>query len=428
AVAIIEALKFAGYDKEAQAGLDQIWDLQNSDGAIVGKGGEHNYKETAAAIYALIRHAELNQDWKSFIELWPDAQKASLYLAGLRTPNGGTLNDKYGLLPRGSVEDDAHGIRAEFTNTLWASIAMKRAWQTSDKLFLLKREEVKQFNVDLILALNTNMKKEERKHPDGFSYVPMYLKDDPAWSESKSKPLPQAALIYLCESLFPGLVFKGSHYSAVDTLALLKAILKDGVPAGTGSSGKDAFEPAFAAAAAQVFLWAAMPELAVTTFKSFLNHASPLYSWGEEQSLHGSTLAPVIGDMPATRAGAECIRFLRNTIVLEDDENLRILNGIVPQDLVGGKKIEASYTPTKWGRVSVSLEQSDAKSWVTKFIREGLNDAIRWPLKWVVMPRKISDSVQLLSIDGAKFYRSGDNILIDSAAMSWQAKWYNPRA
>ena len=73
--------------------------------------------------------------------------------------------------------------------------------------------------------------------------------------------------------------------------------------------------------------WCGVPatDWARLTFHGFLNHATPLYCWREEQPLRGALSAHCVGDMPHNWASAECILFLRHTLALEDGGALRLL-------------------------------------------------------------------------------------------------------
>jgi hypothetical protein len=308
-------------------------------------------------------------------------------------------------------------------------MALKKVTKICDHLGLLRRDEVKKFGLKILLDLQDVMKSEERKHPKGFSYIPMLLKDDPAWNKSDehSQPMPQFAVEHLAEAYFPGMIFKSDNATAVALLSLLKDSVAEGTIFGTGKLGKNGLEPYVGPLVGSVFLWAGLPDLAISTFRGFLNHGSPLYGWAEEQTLHEARQQQLLGEMPSTRASAECIRFLRNTMILEDEDNLRLMDGIVEADLEPGKALSVSYTPTKWGRVSVSLEPVDQKSWKTIFVREDFNKITKEPLKWVTFPRKFSQHVQLLNIDGAKFVRNGMRVQVDPEATRWEATWWDPK-
>ena len=63
-----------------------------------------------------------------------------------------------------------------------------------------------------------------------------------------------------------------------------------------------------------------------------------------------------VGDMPHNWASAECILFLRHMLALEDGPALRVLPGIGDFELASAEPYRVDRTPTRFGRLSVSLE------------------------------------------------------------------------
>jgi len=76
------------------------------------------------------------------------------------------------------------------------------------------------------------------------------------------------------------------------------------------------------------------------------------------------------GDTPHSWASAECVRFLRHNAVLEDNQSLRLLEGITAADLLERQSFTLAHTPTRFGRVSLTLEPKETRL-AMKFIREG---------------------------------------------------------
>ena len=178
-----------------------------------------------------------------------------------------------------------------------------------------------------------------------------------------------------------------------------------------------------AAFVAEVYLWARLPALAHRTFIGFLNHASPLRAWREEQPLQHALLGSDWGDMPHNWASAECIRYLRHMLVLEDDTKLRLLAGLVPTDLQQRAPFWLQASPTRFGRVSLAVEPEGARGRKAHFTREQSPE----PPETVEVPVAIESGVSLTRVKGA-----ASNVLapgipgivnIDPAAMEWTAHW-----
>lgn len=424
---LMEAARYMGHDREAQSCLEAIWDRQDSNGLITGGAGEAHWKDTAVAIYSLMRQAELSQDWTYFNEMYPDAFKGLAYLRQLRDKamGSGTLNGKYKLLPRGFGDSGIGGIRSELTNTLWLLVALKYMTDVSERLFLQRKFEIREFDGEVRRAFFAMIKKEMRQHRQGFKYLPMLMSDDPGWLEAdvRKQPRPQVAQIYLSQAIYPGMIFPKEHEVVSGHLALMRSILKEDIPIETGWLTDNAAWPYNAAIAAQAFLWMGMTDVARRLFVGFLNHASPLYAWREEQSLQDAATSQFIGDMPHNWASAECIRYLRHMLVLEDESILRLFDGVGPGEMFAEKPISLTYTPTRWGRISVTLEPVDKKSWRTQFKREDYDEKTMPKLGSVELPGKLPGAFYLDKVTGAEITRVGLRVVFPATATNWECTW-----
>ncbi len=424
---ILEAARYLGHDAEVNDGVEAIWNLQKEDGSFTSAAGEFHWKDTAAPVLMLVRQAELTQDWTYFNQLYPDAWKAMMYLESLRekAQGDGTPNSKYGLLPEGFGDSGIGGKSAELTNTIWALMAVKALSETADRMFLPRRVELRQLYTDLRVNLTMTARTEMVQDPRGFSYVPMLLKEDPQWKieDPLKRPNPQSAQIYLSQLIYPGTLFTKDHAVVKGHVDLMTAVAKEDIPAETGWLKQDAVWTYNAAALATTYLWLGKYELARKIFNGFLNHASPLLAWREEQSLKGVKDPKYIGDMPHNWASAECIRYLRHILVLEDEKELRLLHGVALRDLAQKQQFGITSTPTRWGRVSISIEPAPDKRWRATYKREGYNASQAPPMEHVIVPRWLPGNVQLETVKGARFLRNGMDVQIDPEANSWEAVW-----
>jgi len=269
------------------------------------------------------------------------------------------------------------------------------------------------------------MTHEMRQHKNGFSYLPMLMKEDPQWAEKdeRQQPRPQAAQIYLSHAIYPGIIFPVDDPVVLGHIELMKAVTQEDIPIETGWLTDQCAWPYNAASVAQAYLWAGKTELAQKTFTGFLNHASPLFAWREEQSLKSNTRERYVGDMPHNWASAECIRYLRHRMILEDDSKLRLFAGTSQREYAEQKPFSITYSPTRWGRVTLSHEPVDAKHWITRFKREEFDAKLMPELKFVTTPRKLPVNLQMDKMTGAHFSKNGNEILIDPLATSWEAIW-----
>ena len=133
---LLEAARYLGYDKEADEGLLSEWAKQLPSGQIVAGGGGEHWKDTAIAIFTLVRQCELKQDWQLFKDLEPNVRRAIEFLAELRRQarDGDSSNGRYGLLAPGFADGGIGGVRSEFTNTVWALAGLKAVVEAAERL------------------------------------------------------------------------------------------------------------------------------------------------------------------------------------------------------------------------------------------------------------------------------------------------------
>ena len=162
-----------------------------------------------------------------------------------------------------------------------------------------------------------------------------------------------------------------------------------------------------------------MTDWARRTFAGFLNHASPLYGWREEQPLAGSLVARYIGDMPHNWASAMCVLYLRHGLALEDGRTLRLLAGVGEPELDADAPCVLRASPTRFGRISLDLApQAGGARWRLDFERKaGPSPAS------VRIPARLGARLRFDEVKGAPFTRRGDGIEVDPEAAAWTAWW-----
>jgi hypothetical protein len=162
-----------------------------------------------------------------------------------------------------------------------------------------------------------------------------------------------------------------------------------------------------------------MRDWARLTFNGFLNHATPLYCWREEQPIRGSLTADYVGDMPHNWASAECILYLRHALALEDGSTLRLLAGIGEPELADGEPLSLVQSPTRFGRLDLTLEPLDRhQGWRLK-LRRGPGPQ---PQN-VGLPASIASRFSFAEIQGAQSSVEGSTVLVAPDATSWEAIW-----
>jgi hypothetical protein len=108
-------------------------------------------------------------------------------------------------------------------------------------------------------------------------------------------------------------------------------------------------------------------------------------------------------------------------MILEENEKLRLLDGIGIEDLTPRKPFSITYSPTRWGRVSVLLEPIETKAWSVTFKREDFDATLAPKLSSIEMPRHLPGNFQFVQMVGTdKFIKNGPRIVIEPTELKWQ--------
>jgi hypothetical protein len=418
---ILEAARYLGYDKEAQEGLEATWKYQEADGGVFAGGGREHWKDTGIAMFTLVRQAELSQDWSYFREMQPNVLRAVKFLVRLRDSarSGGSMNGHYGLLAPGFGDGGLGGLRSEFTNTLWVLAGLKAVTEAADRLNLSEFGEAKIFYNELRAAFFAAARQEMRRHAQGFDYLPMIVKQDPQWTsrDEWDRLRPQTAQWALSHAIYPGLVFEKDDPVVKGHIQLMQSCAQEDIPAETGWLAHGGVWNYNAGFVAHVYLWAGMQDWARLTFTGFLNHATELYCWREEQPIRGSLTADYVGDMPHNWASAECILYLRNMLALEDGPTLRLLAGVGEPELASGEPLGFAQSPTRFGRLDMNLEPQDRhQGWRLKF-RRGSGP----PPENVQLPGTLGSRFRFTDVQGAQARWEGNTVCVTPGATAWEA-------
>ena len=420
---LLEAARYLGYDQAADEGLRSEWTKQAATGQVIAESGGEHWKDTAIAMFTLVRQCELKQDWTFFHELEPNVVHALDFLISLRDKarSGPSINGRYGLLAPGFADGGIGGVRSEFTNTVWTLAALRAVANAADQLKMPSLAKAREFFRELYEAFQQMAKREMVRHPAGFEHLPEYLPmiahDDSSVTDPDpwNRPRPQTAQWALAHSIFPGEVFAKNDPIVRGYIALMQSCTQEDVPAETGWLWHDSLWTYNASFTAHVYLWAGLRDWAHRTFTGFLNHASPLYCWREEQPLQHALAGQDWGDMPHNWASAECVRYLRHTLAFEDDKSLRLLNGITAAELIPTAHYSLENSPTRFGRINLQLEPAGARGW-----RLGFDRASGRSPASVSLPANIGP-LQVKEVIGAGSKMNGGIVEIDPFAKKWDA-------
>ncbi|HVX65737.1 MAG TPA: hypothetical protein VHA11_04000 [Bryobacteraceae bacterium] len=418
---ILEAARYLGFDAEASQGTEATWSYQKPSGAVQAGAGEEHWKDTAIAMFTLVRQCELMQDWTALERLRPNVLQGVGYLKQIReraVKEGGPAG-RYGLLARG-FGDGGLSLGYEFTNTLWVLAGLKAVASAAREHRLAGFEPAERLYSELRPAFEAAARQEMARHPAGFEYLPMLMKDDPLWNapDPRLRPRPQTGQWALSHAIYPGILFSPEDPVVKGHIALMQACTQEDVPVETGWLPFEGLWTYNAPFVSHVYLWAGLQDWARLTFHGFLNHASPLYCWREEQPLQNSLRAGYVGDMPHNWASAECILYLRHMLALEDGRALRLLEGIGDPELALGEPFEIKGSPTRFGRIALSLHPDGRSQWRLDF-RRGRGET---PAA-VQLPAQLGSRFRLSSVSGAEFKPEGRRVRVSPRAAAWSAVW-----
>jgi len=416
---LLEAARYLGYDQAADEGLRSEWSKQAESGQVIAESGGEHWKDTAIAMFTLVRQCELKQDWTFFRELEPNVVHALDFLIRLRDQarSGGSTNGRYGLLAPGFADGGIGGVRSEFTNTVWTLAALRAVADAAEQQKMSALAKAGTFFHELYVAFQAMAKSEMVRHPNGFDYLPMIAHDDLSFADPDpwKRPRPQTAQWALSHAIYPGDVFAKNDPIVRGHIALLQSCTEEDVPIETGWLWRDSLWTYDASFAAHVYLWAGLGNWAHRTFTGFLNHASPLYCWREEQPLERALVGQNWGDMPHNWASAECIRYLRHKLALEDGKSLRLLNGVTIAEFSPSARYILKNSPTRFGRIDLKIDPTGARGLRVQFERG------RGPTPSSTSLPRVFGALQAKKVVGAAAKITANLVEVDPQGMKWEA-------
>lgn len=344
---IMEAITYLGRWQEVRAGLEQQVDRDT------GPGGVAFSKKSGLRLWMMWRHAQLTGDWDWLETMWPKVVREVDTIKKYRRM---TMTDpsqaNYGLMPIGTGDGGLGGMHREYTNVYWTlaglKIALKMARQL-DKPVLADWENEYE---DYWQAFDKARHRDALIDARGNIYVPPTM-------IGETKELPQRGAWAFLQSIYPGRLFSAKDTLMRGTMAMLDATQQEGQIYGTGWLAHGIWNYA-GSFYAHAHLWLGDGEKAASTMYAFGNHASPVYTWREEQYPVGEQRGEgFVGDMPHNWASGEFIRLIRNLLILERGRELHLLEGMPHTWTMPGKQTKLVNIPTSFGATSVSVDMAE---------------------------------------------------------------------
>jgi hypothetical protein len=379
---LLEAARYLGDDRAARDGLEDLLGHASDDGAIQILDGHS--KETAVALACVMRQAELDGVGGLPDTRWGLVERGLDHIASLRRAALDLPADHpmHGLLPAAMADGGLGGVRAEYTSTLWTLSGLQAVARTAGPLGrpdVARRATV--LRDGLAEAFEAHAARDAVARDDGslllamaksggshHNLIPEFHDEPPP----ERRIRPATATWALAHAVHPGEVLAVEHPVVVGLCGLLEELdTAQGLPEGTGWLPHRAVWTYAAVFYAHVWLCAGQPAKAVDYLYAFADHATPTGVWREEQSLTDSGRGEYLGDMPHAWASAEFIRLVRHLIVFERDTRLHLAAGLPAEWLDTGRPVAVRHTPTRFGRVSLSVQRDDVVL-VTMTRTEGL--------------------------------------------------------
>ena len=119
--------------------------------------------------------------------------------------------------------------------------------------------------------------------------------------------------------------------------------------------------------------------------------------------------------MPHNWASAECVRYLRHMLALEDGRSLRLLGGITAAELMPAAQYSLRNSPTRFGRIDLELEAAGGRGWRVRFERGDGPSPVS-----VSLPGNVG-GLRVKEIVSAASTIAGGVVEIDPQARKWEA-------
>lgn len=363
---LLESAALVGAGKDARSGITYTLSQQKPSGAFEVLSPKF-FKENGIVLWTCVRHAMLTQDRAWLESVWPQLERAAVYITTLRQrsrENDTPLDD--GLNPPGEIDGglSGHGTgfqRPEFSNVHWNLLGLRAFiqaahWLGKPDAAARWQHEYDDLNADFRKAIARDL----RTDPQGHAYVPIFM-------ANQGDELPQRAQWTFCHAVYPGQIFAPDDPLVTSTLAMLQATEREGMVYGTGWDATGIWNY-FASFYGHAWLWQGNGPKAAQVLAAFANHASPTLVWREEQSLQGEKFKKV-GDMPHNWASAEFIRLTIHLLALDRGDELHLLEGF-PREWAGpGMVTRLHGVATPFGPLEMTVKADRRGAHATLSVR-----------------------------------------------------------
>lgn len=342
-----------GDSKSARQTLDALFSHQRPDGIIDELHPQQIYRATAEVIWAVERDAQISGNWDYARARWP---RIVLGAKGIRSLRDSTLTHPdapyAGMFPPGFSDGGILDIGAEYSSVYCTITALKAAVRMANALgFSQDGAAFARLADEFQAAFEHHRKRDQRRDTRGNLYLPVrvgFKGDD---------PIPQLTQwAFMDAHLNGGGWLPADHELVKGSLALLESVEKQGLPVSMG------WMPGGNWAGMGMF-YGLQPLILGRDVKTAdilyaaANHASPLGTWVEEQSLVGKPLK-LAGDQPHNFAAAMMPTLAGSMLAYEHNRVIHLLGSVPSEWLRGGAINRLDRWSTAEGVVTLSLTVS----------------------------------------------------------------------
>jgi hypothetical protein len=373
------ALDQTGFHDEAANGLRVHLDMQESDGNWADPKGwaHHMWGCSGMKAWAATEHYKLTGDRAYLQSISPRLTASSHWQQAQRQKSrvsiAGSDPATFGLMPRGMGDGGLmngsdyfgvfypHNVLVVFADRL--SVEAAERLGEDDQLPQLRKIHESAWN-DLRASLKTGA-----IHEEDFQWIP-----DSAGNLTGSR----WGALY---TLYPAGILEPEDPLVIGTLKKIEqSISPGGQPLHTGWMEDGAWVAITLDNVAEAHLVLGNGDIAIAYLYSTLNHGTPLYTWCEERGIEPQA-KKTSGDRQHLWTPLAVVRFLRDSLVMEQSDGLHLGLATARSWLRQGGTVGVRAAPTHFGTVTYRME-SDVENGV---IRAEITPPAREPLAAIVL-------------------------------------------
>ena len=334
----------------ARATLDALFSHQRPDGIIDELHPQQIFRATAEVLWCVAREAQITGDLDYARTHWPQILRGVAGLRALREKTLATPAAPYaGLFPPGFSDGGIMDIGAEYSSVYCAITGLNATARLARALgHESDRAAIQELSDAFLGSFNRHRARDQRRDAAGHLYLPVRV------GFTGPDPIPQLTQWAFMDAHLNGEGWLPSDHELVTgPLALLESVEQQGLPVSLGwmPGGNWAGMGLFYGLQ---FLITGRAEKTADVLYAAANHASPLGTWVEEQSLVGQP-PKLAGDQPHCFASAMFAQLVGSMLAYDRLDTLHLLGAVPPEWLRAGAVNRLDRWHTGAGTVTLAL-------------------------------------------------------------------------